>query len=174
MLIGVLGACSSDLEWSKSIALLPEDTETAALVEAADARWEAAGAHPDAIRVEASNGVPVGWLPASDSMGRVCDLPDSRNVCGCVALHARSGPTHVWLHRKCANRNVIAHELGHLLARRPQHLGSADGCGKRNDPLVKGRPLMCPIVGDSITTADLSLVCELGACIGFAPETAVD
>src|SRR5688500_15214750 len=77
MLIGVLWGCTPELDWPDSIAVSPDDTVTAALVEAADARWEAAGVHPDAIRVEALDGVPIGWLPASDSMARVCDLPNA-------------------------------------------------------------------------------------------------
>lgn len=168
------GGCTPEFEWSGSIAITPDGDATYALVEAADARWEGAGVHPDAVRIVPLDGVRVAWLPPGASMADVCRLRQGNNVCGCVTLRSGSGPTGIWLHRLCGNENVVTHELGHLIAGRPGHLGARDGCSKLDDPIVRSPHLMCERVGEAITMADLELVCDAATCVAFVPEAEPD
>ena len=172
-LVVMSGGCSPELAWSGSIALTPDSDTTSALVEAADARWEIAGVHPDAIRIVPLDGVPVAWLPSGARMADACRLSEGSNVCGCVALGG-GAPKGVWLHRMCGSKNVVTHELGHLIAGRRGHLGAEDGCSRLDDPVVRAPHLMCERVGKVITAADLELVCDAETCVAFVPEAEPD
>lgn len=170
LLLSISGGCSSELDWPDSVALTPSDHWAGALVEAADARWEAAGVHSDVIRIVPRGGLPVGWQPVGTSMAEACRLPEAHNVCGCIAMKGGSGPTHIWLNRMCGNLNVVAHELGHLMAQRRSHLGAEHGCSQPDARVIRAPHLMCGHVGEAITAADLELVCAAAICTGFEPE----
>lgn len=143
-----------------SIVLTPQTSELDELLREADRRWEAAGVAPYRI-VIGPGGAPVRFVPER------APIAETR-----TAGRAGKFTAVRWMELYDFNNMAVAmHEMGHALG-----IGAASVVAHPLDkeecePDAANRPLMCPVVGGTlITTRDLELACDAGACTHFAPE----
>lgn len=153
-----LAACLP--ESVQSVTLSPATPELAAVLRAADARWEAAGVDPERIVV-----APVGSVEGAP----VTLVPELAPVSITRVLGKGGAFVGVeWMHLSSLELDIATHELGHALGIYGfgEHVTGPD-CADESE----ARPVMCAIVHDSVLSeADLDLACGAGACTGFAPE----
>lgn len=153
-----LAACLP--ESVESVTLSPATPELAVLLAEADARWEAAGVHPDRVIVApvgSAEGAPVTLNPelAPASITRVTGRGSA--FAGVQFMRLSS-----------LRLDDATHEVGHALGLY-RGGGHVDGPECAKDALA--RPVMCAYVHNSVLTgADLDLACEAGACVGYSPE----
>jgi hypothetical protein len=143
----------------ESVTLTPESPEVEAVLRAADARWEAAGVAADRVQI-GPGGSPVRLVPSRGNTAQT-----SVRGQGSAYMGVR------WVELQSLDLDLATHELGHVLGINVVALDGADHidaaeCGAAQH----ARPLMCEVVGGTITATDLDLACSVGRCDWFTPE----
>jgi hypothetical protein len=156
--LATLAACLP--ESVQSVTLSPATSDLAAVLHAADARWEAAGVAPDRLIVApvgSAEGAPVRYTPerAPVSVTRVIGQ-------GSAWAGVR------WIELADLTLDTATHELGHALGINLSVLDAEHVADCGDDQ--PARAVMCAHVGGAITDADLAMACEAGACVGYSPE----
>lgn len=159
-----LAAAACAPEAATSVTLAPTSAELADVLRAADARWEAAGVHPDRIQigpVGSSEGAPVRLVPERAPVAETRTYKRGSEYAGVR-----------WVELYSLDVDVATHELGHVLGiewatEMSRHL---DGAECDSTHAHTDRAMMCTHVGGAITAADLALACDVGECVTFSPE----
>ncbi len=134
------------------------------VLRAADARWEAAGVDPARI-VIGPGGSPVTLVA---DLGTVA----KGRVLGVTATTGRSGELEAVRSMRLADMSLdnVTHEMGHALGIGAASFVSHPVAGEQCAAGAADRPVMCEVEGHTITAADLTEACAVGACVGFSPE----
>ena len=158
-----LAAAACAPEAATTITLAPTSAALYDTLRAADARWEAAGVHPDRVVIAEVGG--------EGALVRL--VPERAPVAETRVIKHASAYTGVrWVELYSLDVDVATHELGHVLgiewaSETSKHLDGAE-C----DPSLPHaeRALMCAHVGGAIDALSLALACTVGECVGFSPE----
>lgn len=143
----------------KTVVLSPATPEIEAVLQVADARWEAAGIDHDRIQI-GPDGALVTLVPERG------DTSETRVF---KQGHAFKGVR--WMELNSLDAGMVMHEIGHALGI-DFHPDALDAQGVADCAAdASNRPLMCSHVGQAIAARDLTDACDSGDCTHFTPET---